>query len=253
MKNKTKKLGQHFLKNNKILKLLANSLGDIHNKIVVEIGGGHGELSKYLIKAKKLIIYEIDKNLATLLKLKFPQAVILNENFLKADLSIFRNNYFLIGNIPYSITGKIIRKIFSKKEHPKIAVLTLQKEYGEKILGKDGNNFLHSWVNIWNKVKKLFIIKRKDFFPTPKVDSIALKFEFYNKPLVDDCKDYEYFLKRIFKYPNKNLKNNLEKFNLLNIDKEILKKKPHQLSFQQIFQLYLNLKKQIPYPINKFL
>lgn len=239
--NKTKKWGQHFLKNTKILRFLADSLGDIHNKIVVEIGGGHGELSKYLLDAKKLIIYEIDRDLAKILKSRFKSAKIINEDFLKADLSVFKNNYYLIGNIPYSITGEIIRKIFSKDEHPQIAVLTMQKEYGEKILGKDGNNFLHSWINIWSKIKKLLVIKRNNFFPTPRVDSIAIKFIFYKKPLIDDYKSYENFLKKIFQYANKNLKNNLKNFDLSKVDKEILAKKPHQLSSPQLINLYHRL------------
>ena len=190
MKRKSK-LGQHFLKNKKILKFLANSLGDIHNKFIVEIGGGHGELSQFLTNSKKLIIYELDSNLAKLLKEKFQKAEIKNEDFLKADLSIYKNNYLLIGNVPFYISGKIIRKIFSKKEHPEIAVLTFQKEFGEKILGINGNNFLYSWCKIWSKVLKLMIIKKKYFSPQPKVDAIALKFIFYKKPLVNKYKAFE--------------------------------------------------------------
>lgn len=236
---KTQKLGQNFLKNKKILKILASSLGDIHNKIVVEIGGGHGELTQFLNQAKKLIVYEIDKKLAEILKNKFPNAEIRNENFLKSDLKQFENNFYLIGNIPYSISGLIIRKIFSKSEHPKVAVLTFQKEYGEKILGKDGNNFLHSWINIWSQPQKILIIKKKYFFPQPKVDSMALKFEFYKNPLIDDIENYERFLKTLFKNPNKNIKNN---FGKEIIDKNFSMRKPRSLKFEEVLQAFKMIK-----------
>jgi len=240
-RKKTKKLGQVFLKNKKILRDLASSLGDINNEIVVEIGGEHGELSQFLTNAKKLIIYEIDKKLAEILKNKFPQAIIKNENFLNADLSIFENDFLLIGNIPYSITGKIIKKIFTLEEHPKLAVLTLQKEYGEKLLGSDGNNFLYSWIKIWCEPQKLFIIKKKNFFPTPKVDSIAIKFTFLKKPLVEDFKNFEFFLKNLFKYPNRNILNNLKDLKFIEkINEKILYKKPHQLSFEEILEIFLS-------------
>lgn len=234
-KIKTRKLGQHFLKNIKILKNLADSLGNIKNDAVVEIGGGHGELTQFLISAKKLIVYEIDSRLAKLLKEKFPKAEIRNEDFLKSNLKEFKHNYIIIGNIPYSITGLIIRKIFSLNGYPKIALLTLQKEYGEKILAKNGNNFLHSWIKIWCRIKKISAIKRKYFFPQPKVDSMALKFEFYKKPLIKNVKHYEDFLKLLFKAPNRNIKNNLENFIF---NGNFANKKPKKLTFEEVIQLF---------------
>ncbi|MFN3655410.1 MAG: rRNA adenine N-6-methyltransferase family protein, partial [Candidatus Nitrosotenuis sp.] len=52
MKSKQKKLGQNFLKNKRFLKLISQVLEIKNDDIVVEIGGGHGELSGYLLKAK---------------------------------------------------------------------------------------------------------------------------------------------------------------------------------------------------------
>ena len=239
-----KYLGQHFLKNKKILKFLANSLEDIHNNIVVEIGGGHGELTKYLTSAKKLIVYEIDKELYKILRNRFKNAEIINKDFLKADLSKFKNNYYLIGNIPYYLTGEILRKIFSIKEHPKIAILTLQKEYGEKLLGKGKENFLSIWAKVWCTVKKLLLIKKENFYPQPKVDSMALKFIFFKKPKVKELKKFEKFLKILFIQPNRKISNNLKNFhNLENINKKLLDKRPHQLSLEEILEIFKNLKK----------
>jgi 16S rRNA (adenine1518-N6/adenine1519-N6)-dimethyltransferase len=240
---KFKKLSQFFLKNNRILKLLAESLGDIHNYSVIEIGGGTGNLTKFLTKAKRLIVYEIDKNLSFILENKFKNyknVEILNEDFLKADLSKYKNNYYLIGNIPYHITGKILRKIFSL-DNPKVAVLLLQKEYGEKILGIPRNNFLKWWVYNFSEVRKISIVKRKNFFPSPQVDSIALKFVFRKKPLISDIKNFEFFLKNMFSHSNRTIYNNLKKINL---DKSLFKnfndlltKRPHQLNFEEIVRL----------------
>ena len=238
MKTKSK-LGQHFLKSKKILRFLANSLGDIHNKIVIEIGGGHGELTQFLTKAKRLVVYELDKNLAKLLKEKFPEAEIQNEDFLKAKLSVYKNKYFLIGNVPFYISGRIIRKILSAKEHPELAVLTFQKEFGEKILGIKGNNFIHSWSKVWCKVNKLTIIKKKYFSPIPRVDAIALRFVFYEKPLIRNYKLFEKFLKLLFRNPNRSLKNNLGDFyKYYEIEEELLSKKVHQLNFEEILMLF---------------
>lgn len=238
-----KYLGQYFLKNKKILKFLANSLEDIHNNTVIEIGGGHGELTQYLTSAKRLIVYEIDKDLYTILKNRFKNAVIVNKNFLEADLSKFKNNYYLIGNIPYYLTGRILRKIFSLKEHPKIAILTIQKEYGEKLLGKDKENFLSIWSKVWCSIKKLMLIKKNQFHPQPKVDSMALKFVFFKKPKITNVDDFEKFIKILFAQSNRKIYNNLKNFyNLEEIEKKFLDKRPHQLSFEEVLTIFNILK-----------
>ena len=231
-----KLLGQNFLKKRLFLKEISENLKIKEDDLVVEIGGGHGELTQFLLKAKKLIVYEIDRNLANYLKEKFssfPNVEIINDDFLKADLQKFNHQYKLVGNIPYSLTGLIFRKILTLENFPQIFVLTLQKEVGEKILKE--NSFLSFWLKIWGSVEKIDFIKNKYFSPQPKVDSVILKINFYQRPLVDDPERFARFLKNIFRQPRKKLKNNinlpLEFNNLANL-------RPHQLSLENILALY---------------
>lgn len=236
-----KYLGQYFLKNHKILKFLVNSLGKIENKTVIEIGSGHGELTKFLYKKCILIAYEIDKGLAEYLKRKFPKAKIINRDFLKANLEKFNHKYYIIGNIPYYLSKKILEKILNIKNFPQKAILTFQKEYGEKILGIPYENFLSIWIKNWCKTKKLIFIKKKFFYPQPKVDSISILFEFYKKPKICNVDKFKEFLKYLFKNPKKTVYNNLK--NLikdLKIDKKI---RPHQLKFENIIKLFKKYEK----------
>ncbi|GIW65602.1 MAG: ribosomal RNA small subunit methyltransferase A [Candidatus Parcubacteria bacterium] len=246
-----KTLGQYFLKNTKFLMFLANSLGVIHNETIIEIGGGSGNLTQFLLSAKKLIVYEIDKNLSKFLEERFKNyknVKIINKDFLKSNLKKFNNDFLLIGNIPYFITGKILRKIFNKDNHPKIAVLVLQKEYGQKILGENGNNFLHCFIRNFTEIKKIMVIKNKYFFPTPKVDSIALKFSFYSQPLISEVEDFEMFLKRFFINNKRTVLNNLKRFYSKEIykikDKNLLLKRPRNLSLKEIFDMFFIFKKK---------
>lgn len=229
-------LGQNFLKNQFFLRKIAENLVISPEDTLVEIGGGHGELSKLLLKAKRLIIYEIDSSLAKILKERFasyPNVEIVNDNFLKADLSKLNHQYKLIGNIPYKITGLILRKVFNKENFPKIFVLTVQKEVGEKILR--GNNFLSHWLKIWGRIKKIGLIKRRDFYPQPKVDSLALKIEFHHQPLIERTESFAKFLKKLFKHPKRILKNNL---NLPSKFSHLALLRPHQLSFEEILEIF---------------
>jgi len=228
--------GQNFLKNRLFLKEISDNLSIKEDDIIVEIGGGHGELTQFLLKAKKLIVYEIDKSLANFLKEKFygfPHIEIINENFLNADLQKFNHQYKLVGNIPYNITGLIFRKVLTLENFPRVFVLTLQKEVGEKILKQ--NSFLSFWLKIWGKLEKIDFVKNKYFTPRPKVDSIILKIDFYQKPLIDDPEKFVRFLKQIFRQPKKMLKNNI------NLPKEfnhLANLRPHQLSLENILALY---------------
>jgi 16S rRNA (adenine1518-N6/adenine1519-N6)-dimethyltransferase len=231
-----KKLSQNFLKKSFFLKKIAKNLAITNDDIIVEIGGGHGELTKFLLKAKKVFTYEIDKNLANLLKEKFSEysnIEVIQQNFLLADLTKFNHQYKLVGNIPYKITGLIFRKILTLENFPKIFILTLQKEVGEKILKQ--NNFLSFWLKIWGEVKKIDFIKNKYFFPQPKINSLILKINFYKKPLVNEPEKFAKFLKQIFHHPKKILKNNInlpKEFNYLS------NLRPHQLDFKDILALY---------------
>lgn len=271
-----KALGQHLLTNPSILKRLVAALGDIKDETVVEIGGGTGNLTQFLEKAinlseahsgggsgdkerliaKKLIIYELDKNLSHILQQKFPVAEIRNEDFLKADLRQYHHHYLLIGNIPYFLTGRILRKVLREENYPKAAVLTLSKEQGEKLLSprksafgprKVRGNFWSNWLQIWGETSKICTIKATNFFPAPKVDSIAIKIAFYKEPLVADPEDFVKFLKVLFRRPKQTIFNNLKNgftqiSTQINIDTEISRKtlnlRPHQLSFEEVLELY---------------
>jgi len=65
-----KKFGQNFLTDRPIIERIISSAGQLENKCVVEIGGGSGNLTKYLLEAKpkKLLVIEIDKDYIKILK-----------------------------------------------------------------------------------------------------------------------------------------------------------------------------------------
>ena len=81
-----KSLGQNFLVDKNILKLIANSTKIEKNDEIIEIGPGTGNLTEFLLKKnpKKIYFIEKDENLVNLLKNKFSKNLsILNEDILK--------------------------------------------------------------------------------------------------------------------------------------------------------------------------
>ena len=64
-----KSLGQNFLKDENILKIICESVTTNNKDLIIEIGPGTGALTKYLVnKNSKLVCYEIDTRMKDILK-----------------------------------------------------------------------------------------------------------------------------------------------------------------------------------------
>ena len=106
-----KSLGQNFLIDNQVLKRIVNCV-DIENKIILEIGPGSGNLTKYILhkKPKKITVIEKDNKLATILNEKFKGNLkIINNDVLDInECSIFKEKVTVFGNLPYNISTEIL-------------------------------------------------------------------------------------------------------------------------------------------------
>ncbi len=143
MLNKPKKfLGQHFLKNKKILEEMARAAELSKNDVVWEVGPGTGTLTEVLVlRAKKVIAVEKDRELIPLLQEKFggrKNIKIIYGDILKFDMAALKlKNYKIVANIPYYITSRFLRLFLSEtKFRPKLMVLMVQKEVAERICAK---------------------------------------------------------------------------------------------------------------------
>ncbi|MDV3182844.1 MAG: rRNA adenine N-6-methyltransferase family protein, partial [Candidatus Phytoplasma australasiaticum] len=131
-----------FLNNFNILNLIVES-ANIVNKNVIEIGPGQGALTKLLVlKAKKVLAYEIDYTLKKfLLFAEHSNINIIYDNFLKRDIEKDFKKYFdseqeevvLVGNLPYHIVSSVLFRIFDISRI-KSFVIMLQKELAWRIL-----------------------------------------------------------------------------------------------------------------------
>ena len=181
-----KSLGQNFLINPKIAERIAFEADISKKDTVLEIGPGTGNLTKYLLtRAKKVIAVEKDDNLIKELTKKFKKEieekklVLINDDILKFNIQKidckFFGNYKIIANIPYNITGAILKKFLSEKNKPESMTLMIQKEVAERIMARDGKESLLSIsVKAYGEPKILFKVSRGNFYPSPKVDSAVI-------------------------------------------------------------------------------
>lgn len=188
-----RKLGQHFLKDKNALLKIAGALSLESGNTVIEIGAGHGELTKQLITNNlgqktnngeiKIILIEKDAGLAAGLKEKFAEdknVEILEGDALKLLKPLTQNlqatNYKLVGNIPYYITGHLLRIIGELENKPEVCVFTIQKEVAQRISSEPPKmNRLAASVQFWAEPKIVDYLPAKLFSPPPEVDSATLK------------------------------------------------------------------------------
>ena len=182
-----KSLGQNFLKSELALKKIIET-GEIKpNDVILEIGPGKGALTRKLLATScQLIAVEKDYNLYELLKNKFKEEIssgqlkLVNEDILDFDLSyhLQATSYKLIANIPYNITGAILKKFLTEKNQPSLMVLMVQNEVAKRIVARDGKeSILSISVKAYGEPKMIMKVPARYFSPAPKVDSaiIAIK------------------------------------------------------------------------------
>jgi 16S rRNA (adenine1518-N6/adenine1519-N6)-dimethyltransferase len=173
--------GQNFLIDDHVLAEIVKAAELNKNDLVLEIGPGLGVLTKELLKfSQKVVAVERDKRLFNYLKknLSKDNLELINADFLKFDvLKIFKDQKFkVVANIPYYITGKILRVLFELKNKPKLIVLLVQKEVAQRVCAKKGDlSVLAIMVQTFAEGEIARIVKNTSFWPIPEVDSAILK------------------------------------------------------------------------------
>lgn len=180
-----KSLGQNFLKSEIALRTMCSS-GEIKpDDIILEIGPGKGALTdKLLLTAQKVVAIEKDQDLYEFLKEKYrieiknKKLILLNEDvldFKPTKYNLKRNNYKIVANIPYNITGAILKKFLSGETQPEKMVLLVQKEVAERIVARDGKESILSLsVQVYGNPKYITKVHKRFFSPSPKVDSAII-------------------------------------------------------------------------------
>ncbi len=229
-----KKYGQNFLKNKKVLIDIIDSIDVKEDDLVIEIGPGQGALTKYLkLYGCNLVCYEIDKDLKRYLdSFADNKTRIIYEDFLKANVlkdisNIKYNNLYVIANLPYYVTTPIIEKIIGDGISVKGMVLMVQKEVAYRFSARPGTKdygAITVYLDSYFDIDLLFVVNRKDFDPSPNVDSAVVRLMRNNKEgLIKNREVFNKLIKDSFSMKRKNIKNNLRNYDLKNIEQILFK------------------------------
>ena len=183
-----KSLGQNFLTDKNIINKIIN-IGDINNKIVLEIGSGYGNLTENILRKNPIKIYAVekDKDLCEYLKKffkTFKKVDIINDDILNfINNKNLGKNLTVYGNLPYNISTKIVASLILLNKWPpwyNNLIFMFQKEVAERIVAKNGSKDFGRLSVLCNwrfDIKKHFNVSKNCFTPKPKIDSTILSFK----------------------------------------------------------------------------
>ncbi len=245
-----KSLGQHFLKDENILRNIISVLQKHSFERLLEIGSGAGALTKHLLQIENIDFkaIELDVEKAEYLLLHYPSLKnkLINADFLKSTIP-FDKDFIVIGNLPYNISSQILFKILEWKEQVPVLIGMFQKEVAQRIASKPNNKsygILSVLVQAFYTVEYLFDVAPSSFNPPPKVMSGVIELNRKNENVnMRSEKDFFLLVKTAFNQRRKKLRNAVRNL----FDENVLKdamfdKRAEQLSVEDFAALSFMMK-----------
>lgn len=222
-------MGQHFLHSKHYLEAVANAAMIKKGMPVLEIGPGEGALTAVLLaQGAKVTAVEKDRRLIPILQEKFAAEIknkkltLVEADALDFDPSgygLVANDYTVVGNIPYYITGALLKKYLTADAQPSTLVFLIQKEVAERITNhgiaskNPKESILSLSVKSYGTPKYVTTVPSGAFVPPPKVDSAILAVHGIGRAHFENKAHEERFfalVKAGFAQKRKLLKRNLE-------------------------------------------
>lgn len=211
------RLGQHFLIHSWAARALAHAAIPEPGEAIVEIGPGKGVLTRELLALGPVVAIEKDSALVAVLEQTFSDEISRGRlRLIEGDVrdvtpeALGIEHYVIAANIPYYITGEIIRQFLTAQHQPRSMALLIQKEVAQRIVAEKGS-ILSVSVRAYGEARIVEKVPKKHFSPPPSVDSAIIAIEHISKDFFTDI-DEEHFFRVVragFASKRKFLSNNL--------------------------------------------
>ena len=246
-----KRFGQNFLTDVLLLDQLAKYINPLNSENFLEIGPGTGTLTEnIIIKPKKYIAVELDRDLIETLENKFfskENFQIINESILDLDLREYADEsrkIRLVGNLPYNLSSSILEWCFEQIEMIEDMHFMFQNAFAERCAGDENTNSYGKLSVMCKYLCDVSILKevnRNYFDPVPKVDSSFVRFIPKKRPnKKEELNNLKFILPKLFNKKRKKISKTLKEFfledDLNKIDLD-LNLRPDQMNIDQFLDL----------------
>ena len=202
-----KRLGQHFLISEPVIKREVEYAEISPDEVVLEIGAGIGTLTRYLLdEGCQVVAIESDPLLARVLRERFPKAMlrVVCGDAVKVELPPFDR---VVANLPFAISSPITFRLL--RQNFKKAVLIYQLEFAQRLVAEPGTR-AYSRVSVacyyFAKARLLERIPRGAFYPPPEVEAALVELVPRRERLPAEEKFFLRFLAALFPYKRKILR-----------------------------------------------
>jgi 16S rRNA (adenine1518-N6/adenine1519-N6)-dimethyltransferase len=181
---KKKSLGQHFLHSAAYVRAVADAGNIAPGDTVLEIGPGEGVLTRELLnQGAHVIAIEKDARLIPVLAEAFAAEIaagsmrVIEGDALEIDPGVLKlsQHYKIVANIPYYITGALLRKYLEGDHQPTTLVYLIQKEVAERVARSTKESILSLSIKAFGTPKYVKTVPKGAFVPPPTVDSAILQ------------------------------------------------------------------------------
>jgi 16S rRNA (adenine1518-N6/adenine1519-N6)-dimethyltransferase len=221
-----KRLGQHFLKDPRIIQEIVTRARFEEDSEVLEVGPGLGALTFPLAgRVRRVIGVERDSRLVEKLQKHLSLEQISNVTLIPCDILKLdfaqivgpgEKQIHVIGNLPYNISSPFVEMLISHRSHVKKAVLTFQLELARRLAAAPGSKAygaLSILIQYYARITPLLEISREAFYPKPEVASMVLELDF-TRPYPRRAQNEENFRKVVkasFAHRRKTIINSLRR------------------------------------------
>jgi 16S rRNA (adenine1518-N6/adenine1519-N6)-dimethyltransferase len=206
-------LGQNFLTDPALRDKIADQAELSTTDEVLEVGAGVGTLTVALAsRCRRVVAVELDGRLIPALRESL--AGIENVEVVRSDILRFNvrsafpdGKEIVAGNIPYNLTGALIRKLLDDAPRPRKLSLVVQKEVAERWTASSGASLATVAVQVFAEARLMFAIPAAAFTPVPRVDSALVSLDVRERPAVDveDLPSFFRFVEAVFQGRRKQL------------------------------------------------
>jgi 16S rRNA (adenine1518-N6/adenine1519-N6)-dimethyltransferase len=210
-------LGQNFLFDENVLARIVSTADLTPTDHVLEIGPGLGSLTRYLAKtADRVTAVELDDRFLPILRTElafFDNVTVIHGDILEQNPGeLFGRPYKVVANVPYYVTGAILRHLLTAVHKPTLMVMTVQKEVAERLTAVPPKmSLLAVSTQFYGQVQLVHTIKAGAFWPRPDVDSAVIRLDLHAEPLLPVAEEAAFFrvVKAGFSQKRKQLHKNL--------------------------------------------
>lgn len=174
-----RRFGQNFLRDQAVIDRLVGVIAPRPDDHLVEIGPGHGALTRPLLAAcGQLHAIEIDRDLAA--ELRRDLAALTNFNLIEMDAlqlelaQLGEADLRVVGNLPYNISTPLLFRVIAQSNRVRDMHFMLQREVVRRICAAPGSKSygrLSVSVQLRCEAVPLFDVAPEAFYPPPKVTS----------------------------------------------------------------------------------